>query len=223
MQEGQNQENQEVVQNEAPAKEEKSPNVSFPTVGQKKKGNAARTLVVLGILVLVAALGFVIFKGASNKTEETPSPAGDTLSTPTVSEPSPTAEPVDKTEVSVQVLNGTGIAGEAGLLQTKLEKLGYADIKVGNAESQDQTTTKVTFSSTLSSEVVDEITTSLKETYKEVSTVTSSTGTYDVVITTGLRVGTTPIPSASPTPASTPTASPTATPTASPTATPATP
>lgn len=191
--------------NPVDTQERKSSNVSFPTVGQKKSTSAAKTLVILGVLLIVAALGFVIFRGASKKSESvTPEATGNVLSTPAPTpEPSATPAPTDKTKVSIQILNATGIAGEAGYLQGVLKTLGYEDIKVGNANSQDQTVTKVTFASDLAGDVVDEITIKLKNIYKEVDVATSSTGTYDVAIETGLRKGVTPKPSTTPTPTST--------------------
>jgi hypothetical protein len=204
---------------------EQNPGVSFPSVGRESKSGGPKTILIAGILILVAVLGFVVYKSATKSQESaTPSPFDNTITpseeTSTVSTPSPAATPKasDKKNVSISILNGTGISGEAAYLQTQLEALGYSDIKAGNASSQDATTTTVVFSKDLASDIVSEITQKLNSIYQKVTTSTSSSATTDVVITTGLRKGATAKPSATPT--GTPKA--TTTPTASPTATPST-
>lgn len=212
MEEGQNQE-QQVQQNET-----QGAGVSFPTVGQpQRKSSGAKTFLVIGILVLVAILGFIIFKNASKQAEEiTPTPFAETpTEAPVVSSPTASPKPADKSKVKIEIQNGTGIPGEAAFLQTELKSLGYTNITVGNASSQDATATVVTFAKSLSADIVDELTKKLKELYKEVTVKTSTTATTDVVIVTGLRKGATSKPSATPTvkASSTPTASASATPT----------
>lgn len=207
-----------------PQNENQNVNVSFPSVGQQpKKSSGAKTLLVVGILILVLVLGFIIFRNNSETGEEStvPTPFEDTItqnnSTPTPSATS-TAKPVDKSAVKITIQNGTGIVGEAAFLQTQLKTLGYTNITVGNASSQDQTVTTVTFSKSLAQDLVDELTKKLKELYQEVTVKTSTSATTDVVIVTGLRKGatskasatpatTTPKASVSPTPTPTATAS----------------
>jgi len=207
-----------------PQTQEQSANVSFPTVGQPKKSSGAKTLLVIGILVLVAVLGFIIFKNASNQDiEETiPTPFAEIPTEEPLSSPTASSKPADKSKVKIEIQNGTGISGEAAYLQTQLKALGYTNITVGNASSQDATATTVTFAKSLSGVIVDELTTKLKELYKEVTVKTSTTATVDAVIVTGLRKGATSKPSATPTvkASSTPSASVSSSPTATPTATP---
>lgn len=218
MEEGQNQETQtqEVRQETVPPP---TGGVSFPTVGEPKKTGGTKTLLIVGVLVLVGILGFVIYKSASNKSNEDilsePTPF-ENLNAPTeevtVSSPTPSTAPVtvDKTKVKIQIQNGTGITGEAAYLQTLLKGMGYTNIVVGNSTQQDLTATQVSFASTLSSEVVKEITAKLNTVYQSVTTTTSASTAYDVVITTGLRKGTTPKPVATPKASVTPSPTPTA-------------
>lgn len=218
--------NQEVqpVQ-ETPEINKSSSGVSFPTVGQPKESGGPKTLLVLGVLILVGVLGYVVFKNASNKAEPEPTALG-TVAPLETAEPTVTSspKPADKSKVKIQVQNGTGITGEAAYLQTQLKNLGYTSVTVGNASSQDETVTTATFVKSLSADIVDGITKKLKEIYKEVEVKTTSTATNDAVIVTGLRKGVTAKPSAtatpkvtvSPTATGTASASPTATPTAAP-------
>lgn len=196
--------------------------VATPPQPIKKKSKGKKPL-VLTFVVILGGLGlYLIFKGVTGKTAE-PSPTPDfTLTVPSTPEPAETPEPVDKEEVTIEVLNGTGIAKEASFLQGKLADLGYKDIEAGNASSQDNTVTKATFSSSLPQEVIDEITEMLEETYDEVDVTTSRSLTdFDIEIITGLRKGQSPKPDATESPTSSPTATPTESPTATPT--PATP
>jgi len=219
MEEDQNQETQtQTVTQETTTRP--SSGVSFPTVGEPKKSGGAKTLLIVGVLILVGILGFVIYKNASDKNEEglgEPTPF-ENLNAPSqneeVSSPTPTTAPstVDKTKVKIQVQNGTGITGEAAYLQTQLKDLGYTNVAIGNSAQQDLTATQVSFAGSLSSEVVREITAELNSIYQSVTTVTSTSTTYDVVIITGLRKGATPRPSAAPTATPTATPIPTATP-----------
>lgn len=228
MEDGQNQGN--MGAQEAPSQLNPQSNVSFPTVGQPRKSGGSKTLLVIGILILVAILGFVIYKSASSNdeilVEPTPFDNLTNSDTTTSSTPTPiatstpvataTPKPADKSKVVIEVQNGTGITGDAAYLQTQLSSLGYTNIKVGNAGSQTLTATEVTFSKTLSASIVDELTTKLKALYTTVTVKPASTSTTDVLIVTGLKKGATPkastaaSASASATPTGTP--KPTATP-----------
>lgn len=180
--------------------------VSFPTVGAPQKSGGTKTLLIVGILILVAILGFVIYKSATNKSQVAsgePTPfnnlaaqegQGSVLS----STPSATPKAVDKSKVEIQIQNGTGITGEAAYLQTQLKDLGYTNIKVGNASDTSSTSTQVTFASSLNSGIVAELTQKLKALYQNVTVSNSGTITFDVVVVTGLRKGATAKPSATP-------------------------
>ena len=188
--------------------------------GKKKKG-VIIVLAIIGIILVVG--GFIYFLGVRDSGED-----ADASPTPTVNEntsnPTPTSSPesVSKEDVGIQILNGTGTAGDASLLESELQGLGYTNIELGNASDQDQETTTATFSSSLPEEIVKEITDVLEDTYEEVDAKTGSTGEFDVKIVTGLRKGQTPKPEVTATPTSEPevTATPTPTATATPTATP---
>ncbi|MGA2910248.1 MAG: LytR C-terminal domain-containing protein [Candidatus Microgenomates bacterium] len=218
--------NQETQTQQTPKEVNPTPatqGVSFPTVGEPKKSGGAKTLLIVGVLILVGILGFVIYKSATSKSETTltqPSPF-DNLTNPSQEQTAPTPVPsptatINRSGVKIQVQNGTGITGEAAYLQTQLKGLGYTNIVVGNSSQQNLTATQVSFSSSLSSDAVTEITNKLNSIYQSVTTSASVSTTYDVVIVTGLRKGATAKPSA--TPAATPTATiaPTSTPTSTP-------
>ena len=218
-------ENQNPIASEVSTPEEVSSGsgVSFPTVGQPKKGGSGKTFLIIGTLILVAILGFVIFKSAGNKAIDNTEPTPIEGVTETVSTPTPSAsasaspKAIIRSGASIEVQNGTGIKGDAAYLQTQLKTLGYTDVKTANAIATGATATKVTFLKTLSQEIIDEITKKLIELYSTVDTKTTTSATFEIVIITGLKKGATALPSASATPKATASAS--ATPTPTPTAT----
>ena len=191
-----------------------APEVGFPLSQPKPKGKSNKWFfIVVGLLILGGG-GIYFFTRGAKEEETLPSPTVEGVETSTP-EPTPTATPANKKDISIEVQNGTGIPGEAAYLQGVLKTLGYSDIKAGNAESQDETTTTITFAKTVSESIKDEITKKLEDVYKKVEVKTSSTQKTDVLIVTGLRKGATakPSPTATPKPTSSPTASPSATPT----------
>lgn len=199
-------------------REEMSP-VSFPVGGQKKKGGAGKFVIIFLGIAILAAIGFLVFKGVGGggatptSTPSVESISGSSDNTSSSSESTPSPAPADKSKVSIKVMNGTGIAGEAGYLQGVLANLGYTKIEVGNSDTQDNTVTTVTFSANLDQSTIDEITNKLQSIYEKVTTNTSSSQTSsDVIITTGLRKGATAKPAATNVPTATDTPAPTATP-----------
>ncbi len=203
--------------------------VSFPAINEPKKSGGIKTLLIVGVLVLVAILGFVIYKSAGDNAgdvNEEPT-SFDNLTTPSTETlptftPAPSTTPsakVDKTKVRIQIQNGTGITGEAAYLQTQLGNLGYTNVKVGNSDST-VTATSATYANSLDSAVVTEITQKLNSIYQTVNTQTSAASTFDVVIVTGLRKGATPKASGSATPKASGSPTPVASGTKSPSPTP---
>jgi hypothetical protein len=215
-----NPENQET--NQQPAQETpKPPEVGFPLPQQKGQGKVNRwPFILIGVLVLIGGIIFLFTRGGKEEVEPSPTPVEGGLTVISSPSPTPSLAPADREKVAIEVQNGTGITGEAAYLQGQLRSLGYKDIKAGNATSQDNTVTVVSFGSSLNSLVVAEITAKHEELYQNVQTKTSSAITVDVLIVTGLKKGATAKPSASPTPTASATATPTVTPTVTPTATP---
>jgi hypothetical protein len=119
-------------------------------------------LIVLGITFMLALLfkDFVLSK--KRLTEENPSASLISLSsnlesnqfsadesleqkevetsatfypTPSISSPSPTKTALSYNSLKVTILNGNGIRGQANQVASMLKKIGYQDIRVGNAGS----------------------------------------------------------------------------------------
>lgn len=203
-----------------------SESVGFPPQAQPKRKSGALkwiALIIVGILLIGGAAFFVLQGSETGEPEETPSVQGinfvETPQPEATTNPTPTAAPINREEISIEVLNGTGITGEAGYLETQLKGIGYTSLKTGNASGGTVSTTTVTFNTSVSKTISDEITAKLEGIYQKVESKTSSnTGSYDVKIVVGLRKGATPKPASTTKPISasgTPAASGTATPKAS--------
>ncbi len=190
--------------------EQRTPGVGFPMAPQPKAKSQGSKLIFIGLgLLILIGLGIFLFARGSKEgtTKITPTPTQVT-STPIPTEtgsPTPTPTSIDKTKVKIEIQNGTGVAGEAAYLQGKLKTAGYSLITIGNATTQNATTTTVTFAKSLSATIISDLTKQLEAIYTKVETKTSSTQTNDVTIVTGSRTGVTPKPTATPTGTATPT------------------
>jgi hypothetical protein len=190
--------------------EQKTPEVGFPMPQPRQKMQGSKLIFIgLGLLVLIGLGIFLFARGSKQETIKitpTPSQYEETITPLETGTLTPTPSSIDKTKVKIEVQNGTGVTGEAAFLQTKLKTAGYSLITVGNATTQDATTTTVTFAKSLSTQIVADITKQLEAIYTKVETKTSSTQVQDAIVITGSRTGVTPKPTttATPTPTETP-------------------
>ena len=104
---------------------------AVPVVAKKSK---KKPVIIVGIvLAVVAVIGVVLFRGGvvaepvEQEVVESPSPE------PSVT-PEPTPAGLLRSEITIEVMNGSGVSGAAGKLATTLEELGYTIGEVGNAE-----------------------------------------------------------------------------------------
>ncbi len=181
--------------------------VSFPGAPKPKKKNVGIKIVILITLLLVIGLiAWFLLKSDSpfSSATVTPTPMAPIVEAPTEI-PSPTAPPVSKEDLKVQVLNGTGVPGEAAFLQKEMEKLGFKTIETGNADTKDYTKTDVSFSSRVPESVRTEVTTKLQDLYSGINISDTSAAGADIKIITGTRKGQTAKVSPTPTTKTTPT------------------
>jgi len=100
-------------------------------------------LVVLLGLVIIGGGIFVYQKTLKNKKKEgiiiptpTPSSALSDITPAEEASPSPTPK-ISRIDLRVKVLNGTGVPGAAGKVAELLEKLGWQEVRTGNADNFD--------------------------------------------------------------------------------------
>lgn len=168
--------------------------VGFPKAPEDKKSFNFKIFFILFLVLLLIGIGFWFMmirnKSLQTTTEETPTPVEEITETAT-----PTPETINRKNVKLQILNGSGISGAAGKLQGVLESAGYSQITVGNADSYSFTTTLVVFDKTVSQDIRDDITDELEKLYGKVETTEKSSARFDAVITIGYPKGFSPSPS----------------------------
>lgn len=154
-------------------------------------------LIVFGLIILTVIFGFAFaayqyregFKQQHSKTEAQKIIESSINESQPISLPSATPIPFKKEELKIQVLNGSGISGQAGKIKVGLEKIGFKNIDTGNYAFDNIPETIATYSANVSSENKGEIQKVLDETFGKVTiSEASSTARFDVNITTGTKI-----------------------------------
>ncbi len=164
-----------------------------------RKKNTAVIIVVVVVAALIGGL-FILQQSKKNKQPQVPAEKET---------PSPTEMPkIDKKDVKIEVLNGSGIAGQARIAADALKKAGFNpdNIKTDNAKDSDHKITTVAAKEGFDG-VAQEAKDALAAVFDKVQTESSKLdkdNKFDIVVTTG------GIP---PTPTTGPSASPSAIPT----------
>lgn len=98
-------------------------------------------VVIVLVLALIGVGAWRFFFAAPQEPENAPSVTDILVEPPadTTPSPSPEATQPKREDLKVQVLNGSGIAGEAGKVAAVLETAGFEDIDTTNADNYDYT------------------------------------------------------------------------------------
>jgi LytR cell envelope-related transcriptional attenuator len=98
----------------------------------------------------------------------------------------PTAKPVDLSQYSIAVLNGSGVTGEAGKVKTTLTTDKFNVTSTGNADNNNYTKTIIAAKKTVDTAYLTQLESELKKSFDVDSTVSSLTsGATDVTVTLG--------------------------------------
>jgi hypothetical protein len=172
-----------------------SPSETFleglPPVKSSKKGLIIVLIILL--LILVGGVGAYIYWSSGMKL---PTSISSLLPLSKSSQvkllphakvtPTPTPAPVNKSAFMIKVLNGSGIAGAAGKLQTTLIAEGYSVSSTGNADNSDYTETQILVTASVSKEFIAALRADLSKAYTVSATVgtlpSSSATDVDVII-----------------------------------------
>ena len=117
----------------------------------------------------------------ASQTTVSPSSAVDNISTSSALESR-------KKDIKIQILNASGISGQAAKLRNLLKNIGFANIEIGNFNGEDQKDTTIIYSAQVPKVIQNEIT---KEIGRNLTNVTTSKATdsanlkFDVLITVG--------------------------------------
>lgn len=149
--------------------------------------------IIIPTALLVGALvgGLITyFSGISKLDINSPTPSPIATTEPVV-ESTPSATPastIKREDLKVQVLNGSGISGEASKAKTLLEGLGYKNVDTGNASSSDFAQTEISIK--VASK--DALATVIKDLSSKYSAVEASkplviTSKFDIIVTLGKK------------------------------------
>ncbi len=121
--------------------------------GEKKSGK--KLLIFVIVLILLLAGGYLANKKfrVVSKVKSIVQPAPVTTPTP-VPSPSPVSQPVlNRSDWSLEVLNGSGVTGAAKKIADKIQALGYPVVKTGNADKDNYAVTQILVKKELQSQV----------------------------------------------------------------------
>lgn len=170
-----------------PVKEEVPPAVAAAAVVEEPKKEKGWVWVLVAFVlgaVVGTVSGYLVAKTQRSQTAKTQNTA--VVQTP-VPSPSPVTTEIKRSELKVQVLNGSGVVGAASKAKTFLEGLGYADVAAGNADGDfAETEVEVKEGKSSASEMLKD---DLKDEYTLADTVgvLDEGSDYDVVITLGSK------------------------------------
>lgn len=140
-------------------------------------------IIVTALLLGAGVAGFFYMRSSSSQsTTVTPTPA------PIEQEPMPTEEPtVNKEDLKVKILNGSGVVGEAGKVQKILEGADFVVDSTANADEYDHKTTDIQVKSTVPSSITNELTELLGNDYTVDSSSLDDSEDVDIIIIVGTR------------------------------------
>jgi hypothetical protein len=179
---------------------------SYVYESSKNSGNRSRIiLIIIGVIILIALIAFaVIATGGRGEqeviptptetvetptptvAEETPTPEEDSIPTPTTkTTPAPTTSSgLDRSDLSIAIQNGSGVAGAATKASDFLEGLGYNVTSTGNADNFDYTETIIRVKSSME-EYLDQLEEDLSGEYTIGEATADYTGSGDALVIIG--------------------------------------
>ena len=176
--------NSEAVKEEPIKLEENKP--------QKESSFNILWILIPGMLLLGLLIGgiFAYVFGIQKISDSNKPNASDTqniTAEPTVSSTTkPTASPsANLSKYKIKILNGSGIKGEAGKVQTLIEAAGFTVLSTGNAATYDYTKTQITIKTGIDPDFVSTLAATLKKDYQLEDTKTVSSQTNDVTVIVG--------------------------------------
>lgn len=149
-----------------------------------REGVNKKPVIVILVLVLLLGAGYGIYKSGvfTGKNEMiVPVPSGPAIT----STPTPEVKKAKKEDLTIKILNGTGIPGQAGTVKEALESGDFTNIETDNADTTDAADTEVALSLKVSREDQQEVKKILEALFKKVVIKEISDSKFDIIITTG--------------------------------------
>ena len=144
-------------------------------------------MLLLGLLIGgIFAYVFGIQKISDIKKTDTSESQNITAESTVSQTAKPTASPsASLSKYKIKILNGSGIKGEAGKVQTLIESAGFTVLSTGNAATYDYTKTQITIKTGIDPDFVSTLAATLKKSYQLENTKTVSSQTNDITIIVG--------------------------------------
>jgi hypothetical protein len=156
--------------------------------GGRQGGKKKLLLLFIIVFLFVGLLTSGFFYYLSTQKGSLPGFAQAPTPTPTTVPPTPTptiTEEENLSDYTIEVLNGSGTAGEAGRVSALLEEAGFEGIDTGNADAYDYTNTEVQIGKDVPATVYTQIEKALKDNYSVVKSKDAPNDEYDVTIIVG--------------------------------------
>ena len=168
---------EEIIKPE-PVKEKSSFNILWILI----PGMLLLGLLIGGIFAYVFGIQKISTSQPANS-EETQNMAVEPTVSPTTK---PTASPsASLSKYKIKILNGSGIKGEAGKVQTLIETAGFTVLSTGNASTYNFTKTQISIKTGVDQEFITSLIKTLEKNYQLEDTKTSSSQANDVTLTVG--------------------------------------
>ena len=150
---------------------------------EEPKVEVETTSLTGGILYSRSAINSEDIRSKANETQETEI-------TPTITiAPVEEVEEIDLSKYKLQVLNGSGIAGQAGAVDELLQAEGFAESDMDNADSYDYQDTEIQLKSGTPKEVYDSIERALNSDYQVVKgDALDKDSNFDVIVIVGQKL-----------------------------------
>ena len=158
----------------------------------KKSMRKQYILLAISVILLTCAIGYLLLWSKTipnpwfKKSESLrPKPGAVTVPSPT-SQPKTTTNPLtDKSAIKIQILNGSGIEGQAGKLSDLLQGVGYNNVTTGNTNNLEQRTT-IMYKKLVPKDMLTDITDTIKNDFPDPTLQEASkSAEFDILITTG--------------------------------------
>ncbi len=98
--------------------------------------------------------------------------------------PASASATLDEQKTRIQILNGSGVPGQADKIKVFFTQAGFTSVQTGNATGVTQAQTQVVFSKQLNSVTRDKIVSVLKTQFPSITSRESTDTAFDAVITT---------------------------------------
>ena len=168
--------------------------LNIAPAAHKRRWRPTRThLLILGAIIALIAIGVTaafFLMPAPEPAAPTPPPPEDIMETDPQEEATSAAtveEPIEinPADYSIQVLNGSGIAGEAGKIQGRLIADGFEEVDTDNADAFDAVETVIQLNEGIPEELYERIEPLLEEYTVVRGDQLTDDNPYDVIITVG--------------------------------------